>query len=367
MAHDPGPGLPNDDSRLLEEAERVVSERREAGLEGMVGGLEFVVINAEPEGQEAAAAELLSSTGLSCVAAHECARFREYVLQTDGSADVVVRSRRVGPNPFAEMNDRPNTRRLPNTRLETLCFRVTDLSRYAEIQRKRGVRFLEDEIEDNELYRFIQTTPSRYTGNSTGFVEWKVAGRAYSHRGCRPLPPLQKPELPYLKNIGRLDHIATRVTAADRDPAILEFMSLTNYRFDFAVYVEQLNSITNVARLSPSDFALVFTSGIAAPSIGSPPGPTERFVELYGPRVHHMAFDTGSIEETCSSLERDGMRYLVELVGSPEEGLKQTFTVPFAHTMLVNEYIHRYGDFAGFFAKSNVTLLTAASGKAYGD
>ena len=39
-------------------------------------------------------------------------------------------------------------------------------------------------------------------------------------------------------------------------------MRLTNYNFDFAIYVKSLNSITSVARLSHSDFAMVFTSGI---------------------------------------------------------------------------------------------------------
>jgi len=52
---------------------------------------------------------------------------------------------------------------------------------------------------------------------------------------------------------------------------------------------------------------------------------------------------------------------LIDLIGSPDEGLKQTFTEPSEKTMLVTEYIHRYGDFRGFFTKSNVTLLTAAT------
>jgi len=55
------------------------------------------------------------------------------------------------------------------------------------------------------------------------------------------------------------------------------------------------------------------------------------------------------------------MKYMVELVGSKEEGLKQTFTVPSPNTMLVNEYIWRYGDFDGFFTRSNVTALTRAT------
>ena len=57
------------------------------------------------------------------------------------------------------------------------------------------------------------------------------------------------------------------------------------------------------------------------------------------------------------------MEFLVELVGSPDEGLKQTFTVQSPHTMLVNEYIHRYGDFDGFFTSSNVEVLTKATEK----
>ncbi|MBI5000385.1 MAG: hypothetical protein HZB92_02505 [Euryarchaeota archaeon] len=51
------------------------------------------------------------------------------------------------------------------------------------------------------------------------------------------------------------------------------------------------------------------------------------------------------------------------LVGSEREGLKQTFTKHSANTLIVNEYIHRYGGFDGFFRKSNVTLLTEATGK----
>jgi hypothetical protein len=49
------------------------------------------------------------------------------------------------------------------------------------------------------------------------------------------------------------------------------------------------------------------------------------------------------------------------LVGSEEEGLKQTFTEPSVQSMLVTEYIHRYAGFDGFFTKSNVTELTKAT------
>lgn len=140
-------------------------------------------------------------------------------------------------------------------------------------------------------------------------------------------------------------------------------MELTNYNFDFAIYVKSMNSITNVARLSAKDYAMVFTSGISPYVNEEVSGPTEKFVHNYGPRVHHLAFITENIEETYKALAEDGMKYLIELVGSPEEGLKQTFTVPSENTFLVNEYILRYGDFNGFFTRSNVTLLTEATGK----
>jgi len=76
-----------------------------------------------------------------------------------------------------------------------------------------------------------------------------------------------------------------------------------------------------------------------------------------------MAFITKDIEYTFERLKEDGMKFLIELVGSEEQGLKQTFTLGSKQTFLVIEYIHRYGDFTGFFTKDNVTLLTESTGK----
>jgi len=138
-------------------------------------------------------------------------------------------------------------------------------------------------------------------------------------------------------------------------------MTLTNYTFDFAVYVKSLNSITNVARLSANDFAMVFTSGIAPFVDETASGPTERFIHNYGPRTHHMAWDTEAIDDVFAGLVEQGQEFLLNLIGSPNEGLKQTFSAMSPHTLLVNEYIHRFDDFDGFFTKSNVTLLTEAT------
>ena len=352
----------NSDDRLLHEAPRLMEERCQVGLEGLVGGLEFVVINTEPEHQQAAVAELVSRTGLSVDAAFEDTAKRTVVLRTANSADVLVTARK-GASPFAAFTDYPKSLHLPATRLETFAFSCRDVAEYERIQRSRGIRFMSDAPVGGRQFQFIQTTPSPYTGLSIGLIERSGSDHSYRLPESIDLDwHFVKPALAYLRNIGRLDHTATRVRAEERDEAILEFINLTNYRFEFAIYVKSLNSITNVARLSANDFAMVFTSGIAPFVDLETSGPTERFTHNYGPRPHHLAWDTEAIDEVFAGLVDEGQEFLLDLVGSPDEGLKQTFSTMSPHTLLVNEYIHRFGKFDGFFTKSNVILLTEATG-----
>jgi len=363
--------LRNSDEYLLEKAPGIIAERKRLGLEGLVGGLQAVIINTEPERQRATAEELLRYTGLEYNGVFEDDNFRTCVLKTRAyhkfrSADFLVKSRIRGEteNPFYQLNLAPKSRHLPNTRLETFVFETNDIEEYVSIQKSQGLEFLTDGIVRMDNYSFIQTVPSKFTGNSLGFIQWTDEKGRYENSGSRKLDwDMKKSKLDHLQNVRWLDHAATRVKAQDRNHAIIEFMRLTNYNFDFAIYVKPSNSITSVARLSPKDFAMVFTSGISPYVSDEISGPTEKFIHNYGSRVHHIAFQTEEIEDTYSSLVRDEMKFLIELVGSPEEGLKQTFTEPSGNTLLVNEYIHRYGDFDGFFSKSNVTLLTAATGK----
>lgn len=362
-------GLKDSDDHLLNEALNVEEERKQSGLDGLVGGLQAVVINTEPELQKAAVEELLRYTGLSFYRAYEDSAIRTCVLKVPGShefrsADFLITSRLQGLNPFAKINMAPKSKHLPNTRLETFIFETDDLDRYVSIQSSQGVKFLTDGIVEEDNYSFIQTAPSLLTGNSIGLIQWKGKRGDYATSDASALDWMaEKPDLDYLRNIKWIDHSATRVKAQERDAAIIEFMKLTNYHFDFAIYVKGYNSITSVARLSHSDYAAVFTSGITPYVSDEVSGPTEKFIHNYGTRVHHIAFQTEKIEETYQAIKDDGMKFLIELVGSPVEGLKQTFTEPSKNTLLVNEYIHRYGDFDGFFTRSNVTLLTAATGK----
>jgi hypothetical protein len=354
----------NSDERLKKEIPLVLKERKRAGLEGLVGGLECVIINTEPDRQKSAVEELLRYTGSEFAGAFQDPSYTTCILKTHGSADFLVRSRRKKDNPFVAFNKSPKSKYLPNTRLETFVFHTKNIEKHVSIQKKRRVRFLTDDIIHTDNFSFIQTEPSKFTGNSLGFIQWKGRRGNYATSESEALSwQMEKPKKAYLKNIKELDHTATRVRAEDRDAAIIEFLRLTNYHFDHAFYIKIFNSITNVARLSEKDFAMVFTSGISPYKSDELSGPTEKFIHHYGTRVHHMAFRTAHIEETFSALKGEGMDFLIELVGSPEEGLKQTFTLPSKHTLLVNEYIHRYKNFDGFFTKSNVTLLTGATEK----
>jgi hypothetical protein len=352
----------NSDNVLKESVPMVKRNRKEWGLEGLVGDLSAVIINTQEENLFHAAKELLNFTGLKLHSAFEGPEMRNIILKVEGSADFIVRNRKNKPSPFRGYNVGPKTSHFPDTRLETFVFETPNIEKYVEIQRERGIRFMTEQIVHHENYSFIQTIPSCFTGNSIGLIQWKGSKGEYMDNadiGIGNVP--EKEEQGYLKNIKYLDHAATRLECLNRDAGIIEFMELTNYNFDFAIYVKSFNSITNVARLTKGTYAQVFTSGIEPFKTLETSGPTEKYIHNYGPRVHHVAFHTENIEDTFEGLLQDGMRFLLELVGEPDEGLKQTFTKGSPHTFLVNEYIHRYGDFDGFFTKSNVTDLTRAT------
>ncbi len=356
--------LARQEEELLAQAPVVIDERNEAGLDGLVGGLDALIINTGHDRLLPAVTELLRYTGHVSAEAFSDPSSSMYVLFCTGSASLLVQSRTRGWNPFEPFNNAPLAKKLPDTRLETLVFTTPDIMEYVAIQKERGITFLSDAPLRLRHGMFIQTIPSRFTGNSLGFVEWHNDQRSYlPDSGVSELPLLPKPSPRHLSNISVLDHAATRVRAQERNAAILEFLSLTNYHYDFAVYVKSLNSITSVARREPGDFAMVFTSGMVPDTGGGEPGPTEKFIRNYGTRVHHIAFRTEEIVNVVAALKDDGLSFLLGLVGSPEEGLRQIFTEPSPNTMLVTEYIQRYGSFDGFFTKSNVEKLTKATEK----
>ena len=100
------------------------------------------------------------------------------------------------------------------------------------------------------------------------------------------------------------------------------------------------------------------------------PSPTETFVRNFGPRLHHMAVDVKdgqtngreNIDVVVDAITAQGKGFLLDTIGSREEGLKQIFSSASDYSSLIIEYVQRFGDFQGFFAKDNVAQLTFAAG-----
>jgi hypothetical protein len=352
------------EERLIEEVEAVARESEAFGLGELVGAIDSVIVQVTPGRLVGTVKELQGMTPLT---PSECCQNEDYLwcaMSSDHPPTFIVREPRRGlENPFEEFNRGEKTVGDPNTRLETFVFEVNDIERLFEIQKSRSVAFLTDGIVDFGNYRFLQTKPSRLSGNSVGYIEWVTDDRSYgSDEDKRAEIDLEGKAPDSIRHVNYLDHTATRVRADDRIDAIKEWLTLLPYYFHMSVYVKSLNSITNVTRMVGQNYAQVFTTGIV-PYLGlsSAYEPTERFIVDHGTRVHHMAWNTSRIEDVVASLHADGQRFLLELVGSEEEGLKQTFTEPSVQSMLVTEYIHRYAGFDGFFTKSNVTELTKAT------
>jgi hypothetical protein len=93
-------------------------------------------------------------------------------------------------------------------------------------------------------------------------------------------------------------------------------------------------------------------------------------VRNYGPRLHHFALGVAdgetegriNIDYVVDSIRSQGKDFLLDVIGSREEGLKQIFSSASEHSSLIIEYVQRFGDFEGFFTKRNVARLTQAAG-----
>ena len=104
------------------------------------------------------------------------------------------------------------------------------------------------------------------------------------------------------------------------------------------------------------------------------PSPTETFVRNYGPRLHHLAIAVSdmvsgrdqqgldNIDFVVNQIASQGRNFLLDVIGSKEDGLKQIFSSASEHSSLIIEYVQRFGDFQGFFTKDNVAELTRAAG-----
>ncbi len=278
----------------------------------------------------------------------------------------------------------------PNSRYMGEIIRVTDLHSVVKMQQQREFRFFnQDEVRKLELPGNLAVSkPSPYTHNIVAYLEREPDEARVYALGVSVIKPevqaayLEAKALQDKLGISDLllpiDHLATRVYSQNREVAILEYLSWSSYYFWGAYNIKDQNSSTNITKSAhpipeSKSPAKVFTANNTPYFINHLehlPSPTETFVRNYGPRLHHMAIAVKDgerdgkehIDLVVDAITENGKGFLLDVIGSKAEGLKQIFSNASEHSSLIIEYVQRYGSFDGFFTQQNVAKLTEAAG-----
>lgn len=373
--------------KLLEDRDRI-------GLTDMVHEIDAMMITVEPGCSVAYISELALMTPYHYLVTLESESHWTHVLRIDmKSPDIIVREVR-NPNLhgiFRSLNDvYPIGAHKPNSRYMGEIFRVTNLHEVVELQKSRDIRFFnQDQIRKLELPgNMAIVKPSPYTHNIVGYWERPPEDiRVYAlgvsvihndvNRGYLEAKETQD-KLGLDKLIQPIDHLATRIYSQNREVAILEYLTLSSYYYWGSYDITSQNSSTNVTksvhysdeRVSPAKVFTAANHPYFVNHLVGLPSPTENFVRNYGPRLHHIALGVAdgetngqiNIDYVVDAIKAKGKDFLLDVIGSRDEGLKQIFSSASEHSSLIIEYVQRFGDFDGFFTKQNVAELTHAAG-----
>ena len=373
---------------------RLLEERDKLGLSSMIHEIDALMISVDPEHSTKYIAELALMTPYHYLVTLETSQHLTHVLRIDlNSPDILLREVK-DPNLrgiFRSLNEvYPVGAKKPNSRYTGEIIRVNDLHSVVKIQQQRGFRFFnQDDMRKLELPGNLAISkPSPYTHNIVAYLEREPTELRVYALGVSVIKP--DVQAAYLEaktlqtKIGvadlllPLDHLATRVYSQNREVAILEYLSLSSYYFWGAYNIKDQNSSTNVTKSvhaipESKSPAKVFTANNTPYFINHLehlPSPTETFVRNYGPRLHHMAISVKdgefggkeNIDFVVDAIAENGKGFLLDVIGSKEQGLKQIFSNASEHSSLIIEYVQRYGSFDGFFTRENVAKLTEAAG-----
>lgn len=373
--------------KLLEERDRV-------GLTELIRGIDALMITVEPACSVAYVAELCLMTPYHYLVTLESEHHYTHVLRIDMTApDLLVREVK---DPgicgiFRSLNEvYPIGAHKPNSRYMGEVFRVDNLHEVVTLQKARDVRFFNQaEIRKLELPGNMEILkPSPYTHNVVGYWERPENDiRIYALGWSSIRDDVQaayvaaketQDQLGLEDRLLPVDHLATRVYSQNREAAILEYLTLSSYYYWGSYDVKDQNSSTNVTKSvhHPSELespAKVFTAANHPYFVNhllKVPSPTESFVRNYGPRLHHVAIavrdgevdNLANIDFVVDQLRGCGREFLLDVIGSREEGLKQIFSSASEYSSLIVEYVQRFGEFQGFFTKDNIAELTHAAG-----
>ncbi|MFV1921741.1 MAG: hypothetical protein ACMZ63_03900 [Methylotenera sp.] len=372
----------------------ILEDRDQLGLTEMVHEIDALMITVDPDNSIEYIAELCLMTPYHYLVTLESESHWTHILRIDlNSPDLIVREVK-DPNfrgIFRSLNEiYPVGSRKPNSRYMGEIIRVTNKHEVEKIQTSREFRFFnQNDIRKLELPGNLAISkPSPYTHNIVGYLERSVADIRVYALGISTIRDDVQSAYEKAKelqeNLGihdlilPVDHLATRIYSQNREVAILEYLSLSSYHFWGAYNIKDQNSSTNVTKSvhavpeskSPAKVFTANNTPYFVNHLEKLPSPTETFVRNYGPRLHHMALAVKdgerngieNIDYVVNSIAEQGKGFLLDVIGSKEQGLKQIFSNASEHSSLIIEYVQRYGDFNGFFTKENVAALTEAAG-----
>lgn len=369
---------------------KIYEERDKIGLTDNIGLMGMMLIQVARKDREAYVKELSLMTRYHYATTYEGAGYLVTVMEFDSlhPALVILTDLEEGPSYVETMNrfsSRGRTK--PYTRYLGEVFWVKNIDECEAALRSQGVRFLENP------FPFLMTQVSQYTWNHVAYSE-KCEDLCFLKHGFKTVQeqPDFLNELAAIKEkqVGRgisdllqaVDHLATRILCQDREHAILEFMKSSSYYYWGSYLIADQNSSTNVTRngkgideyLSPAKVFTASETPYYLDYITDLPSPTEEFVLQYGRRLHHIAHGVrdnlpgqskDSVDLVVEALQKEGVPFLLEVIGSEEEGMKQIFSRASKESMIVTEYVQRFHQYPGFFTRKNVAYLTKAAAAEY--
>lgn len=390
-----------ENSKFFEEYLGKIYDRREAaGLDDLIEGIRAIVVQVEHGEAHKYLMELYLMTPYRFYKGYVSETHKIYVLTNKEDYPIFILLEPLIQDYSDEFTDidmlYPRAKEKPNVRYLGEIFYCKNAKETAKILNSQQIRFQDHtEIKNNFLANpnFIFSELSYFTNNIIGYTDNSLAD--FDSLDLGDTFDLSEEEKHDLKKVDEvhhhfgldklifgIDHLATRVFSMERENAILELLTMTNYYFWGAYNIEDMNSSTNICRNPKIDYELkspakVFTANntpFYIQTIDNIPSPTEDFVRNFGKRMHHIAYEvadgeredgTKNIDYVVSQLMSEKIPFLAQIIGECKDfpDLKQIFSKSSPYSFLITEYVQRCKGFAGFFTKTNVAYLTKAAGE----
>ena len=333
---------------------KIYERRTSSGLDQILGEMKGIVVQVENGDAIAYICELYLMGPYRFSAAYQNDTHRIYILTSQPTYPrlFILEPLTTDYEDEITMFNRlyPLSSKKPNARYIGEIYHATDVAKAREILESHNIRFNYHHETKNPFYtesEFTFTFPSDFTCNRVGYCDHDINDDQALKLGnpfeldAATLSKLeqvvtfsQKSKLSDL--VLGTDHLATRILSGEREDAILEFLTMSNYYFWGAYNISEMNSSTNVNRNGnitddKNSPAKVFTANNTPSFVNSfenQPMPTEDFVRNYGRRMHHMAYEVldgnhsageKNVDYVVNTLKTEGIAFLAHVVGECKE------------------------------------------------